>query len=99
VKRPVAVVTGASSGIGAATVSHLRAAGFEVVGGARRLDLLRSVTDPVGATAHALDVTDPASGEAVCAAADRCGRLVDKAGGAVGGGSVEAAADEPRQRK
>jgi NADP-dependent 3-hydroxy acid dehydrogenase YdfG len=86
VKRPVAVVTGASSGIGAATVSHLRAAGFEVVGGARRLDLLRSVTDPVGATAHALDVTDPASGGGVGGAPPRGGGGGWKNGGGGGGG-------------
>jgi NADP-dependent 3-hydroxy acid dehydrogenase YdfG len=98
VKRPVAVVTGASSGIGAATVSHLRAAGFEVVGGARRLDLLRSVTDPVGATAHALDVTDPASVEAFCASTDGCALLVNNAGGALGLESIEAADDEHWQR-
>ncbi len=53
-----AVVTGASSGIGAATAQALAAAGVRVVGGARRTD---RVASPV--TALELDVTDPASCE------------------------------------
>jgi NADP-dependent 3-hydroxy acid dehydrogenase YdfG len=80
----VAVVTGASSGIGAATVRRLRAEGFEVVGGARRLDRLREVCEPVGASCMALDVTDRASVEAFCQAIERCDVLVNNAGGAHG---------------
>ena len=60
-----AVVTGASSGIGAATARHLADAGFEVVVGARRLDRLRAVAEPIGARALELDVTDDASVERV----------------------------------
>jgi NADP-dependent 3-hydroxy acid dehydrogenase YdfG len=79
-----AVVTGASSGIGAATVRHLAAAGFDVVGGARRLDRVREHTDPVGGTALALDVTDDASVEAFCNQVAGCSLLVNNAGGALG---------------
>jgi NADP-dependent 3-hydroxy acid dehydrogenase YdfG len=52
-----AIVTGASSGIGAATVRALRAEGARVAGGARRVDAVDADV------AIALDVTDPASCE------------------------------------
>ena len=60
-----AVVTGASSGIGAATARALAAEGARVVGGARRMD---RITPPV--TALELDVTDAASCERFVRAAD-----------------------------
>jgi 3-hydroxy acid dehydrogenase / malonic semialdehyde reductase len=53
-----AVVTGASSGIGAATAQVLAAEGARVVGGARRLDRIAPPVTPLE-----LDVTDPASCE------------------------------------
>ena len=90
----VAVVTGASSGIGAATVRRLRAEGFEVVAGARRLDRLRALADETGATASALDVTDRASVEAFCAQVPRCHVLVNNAGGAHGLEPLAQADDE-----
>ena len=62
-----AVVTGASSGIGAATARHLAAAGFDVVVGARRLDRLAAVAEPIGARALELDVTDDDSVARFCA--------------------------------
>jgi|SRR5690348_10624258 len=52
-----AIVTGASSGIGAATVTALREAGVKVAGGARRADAIDADV------ALELDVTDPASCE------------------------------------
>jgi len=82
--RGTAVVTGASSGIGAATARHLAAAGFEVIVGARRIDRLREVATPIGARALALDVTDTASVEAFCDAIATCRLLVNNAGGALG---------------
>jgi NADP-dependent 3-hydroxy acid dehydrogenase YdfG len=91
--RRTAVVTGASSGIGAATARHLAAAGFDVVVGARRLDRLHEVADPIGATAHHLDVTDTASVDAFCAELGPVSVLVNNAGGALGLDPV-ATADE-----
>jgi len=84
----IAVVTGASSGIGAASARQLARAGFQVVAGARRTDRLESLAADVGATTLPLDVTDPASVEAFAAAVrDRHGHadlLVNNAGTAAG---------------
>lgn len=55
---PHALVTGASSGIGQATVRQLRAAGYSVTAVARRLDRLQALTAETGATALELDLTD-----------------------------------------
>jgi NADP-dependent 3-hydroxy acid dehydrogenase YdfG len=77
-----AVVTGASSGIGAATAARLAEEGFDVVLGARRLDRLRSLADSIGGRALRLDVTDPASVAEFAAALERVDVLVNNAGGA-----------------
>jgi NADP-dependent 3-hydroxy acid dehydrogenase YdfG len=82
--RRVAVVTGASSGIGAAAVRRLHDAGFDVIGGARRIDRVRDVVEPLGGRAVALDVRDRASVDAFAAQVQRCDVLVNNAGGALG---------------
>jgi len=53
-----ALVTGASSGIGAAVVRRLRAEGLEVHALARSKDSLLALAEETGCVAHALDVTD-----------------------------------------
>jgi hypothetical protein len=90
----VAVVTGGSSGIGAAAVRRLRAEGFDVVAGARRIEKLRAVTEPAGARALALDVRDRASVEAFAAQIERCDVLVNNAGGALGLALLAQSVDE-----
>src|SRR2546423_15672900 len=80
-----AVVTGASSGIGAATARALAAAGFEIVLGARRLDRLEAVAAELpGGRALPLDVTDASSVESFCGQVPSCRVLVNNAGGALG---------------
>jgi NADP-dependent 3-hydroxy acid dehydrogenase YdfG len=79
-----AVVTGASSGIGAAAVRQLAAVGFRVVCGARRMDKLREIAAAAGARAIPLDVTDQASVDAFAASVSECRLLVNNAGGALG---------------
>jgi len=85
---PVAVVTGASSGIGAATAKALSAVGYDVVLGARRVERLEKVAAECGGTAIALDVTDDDSVEAFAAQVERCDLLVNNAGGALGSDSL-----------
>src|SRR5581483_2477903 len=82
--RKVAVITGASSGFGAATAKALAADGYELVLGARRLDRLEEVATPLGARAIPLDVTDRASVEAFAAQVPRADVLVANAGNVLG---------------
>ena len=82
--QPVAVVTGASSGIGEATARRLAAEGFEVVAAARRLDRLEKLATETGVRAVQLDVTDEASVAAFAAQLPECAVLVNNAGGARG---------------
>ena len=88
-----AVVTGASSGIGAATAQALAAEGARVVGGARRADRIAA---PV--TALELDVTDPSSCESfVRTAAEELSGidiLVNAAGLALGRDAFDKSSEE-----
>ncbi len=79
-----AVITGASSGIGAATARSLAGDGYRVILGARRLERLESVARELGGKAIALDVTDPDSVAGFVAEVPSCDVLVNNAGGALG---------------
>jgi NADP-dependent 3-hydroxy acid dehydrogenase YdfG len=88
--RATAVVTGASSGIGAATARRLAAEGYAVVAAARRMDLLAELAASTpGVRAVSLDVTDPASIAALAAELDDIAVLVNNAGGAIGVEPIE----------
>jgi NADP-dependent 3-hydroxy acid dehydrogenase YdfG len=94
----VAVVTGASSGIGAASATGLAAAGYHVVLTARRRDRLEQVASKISADGGSaevreLDVTDRPAIDALAAALPRCDVLVANAGGALGAETV--ATSEP----
>ncbi len=92
-----AVITGASSGIGAAAAQALASDGFQVVLGARRAERVEQIAAEVGGEAFALDVTDPGSVEDFAARVPRCDVLVNNAGGALGLGPI-AEADEEQWR-
>jgi len=92
--RRIALVTGASSGIGAAIARALGAAGFSVALAARRADRLAAVAGEIEqaggrASAHPLDLADPASIDACFDAAERAlgpiDTLVNNAGISVPG--------------
>lgn len=89
-----AVITGASSGIGAATARALAASGFRTVLGARRLERLQALAAEIGGEAIALDVTDPASVAEFAARVPGCEVLVNNAGGALGLESLADADEE-----
>ncbi|MFJ4671684.1 SDR family oxidoreductase [Kitasatospora purpeofusca] len=88
-EQKVAVVTGASSGIGAATARRLAAEGFEVVLTARRTDRIEALAKEIGGRAHTLDVTDRAAVDVFAAGLGRVDVLVNNAGGAIGAETVE----------
>ncbi|MER7275719.1 SDR family oxidoreductase [Dactylosporangium sp. NPDC000244] len=90
----IAVVTGASSGIGAATARRLDAEGFHVVAVARREDRLKDLVGSLrSGTAVVADVTSDESVAALAAAVEALDGtvelLVNNAGGAIGAETVE----------
>jgi len=103
-QRPVAVVTGASSGIGAATARRLAGEGFHVVAAARRGERLKALADELNAghpasgpvaTAVTCDVTSDSDVaglvDAVRAIRAPLTLLVSNAGGARGLDPIETA--------
>jgi NADP-dependent 3-hydroxy acid dehydrogenase YdfG len=90
-----AVVTGASSGIGAATARALSAAGFHVFCAARRAERVEALAAEIGGTPVVCDVTDA---DSVAARAEQVGDrldvLVNHAGGAFGSAPVAEADTE-----
>jgi NADP-dependent 3-hydroxy acid dehydrogenase YdfG len=89
-----AVITGASSGIGAATARALAGEGYRTVLGARRLDRLEALAAELGGEAIALDVADPDSVTAFAARLESCDVLINNAGGALGLESLAEADEE-----
>lgn len=83
-----AVVTGASSGIGAATARALATDGWHVIVAARRTDLLTKLAESIGGEAITLDVTDEESVRHLAEHLDSVDLLVNNAGGAKGLDSV-----------
>ena len=90
-EQRTAVVTGASSGIGAATARALADEGFRVVCAARRTDRIETLAGEIGGVAVPLDVTDPGSVAALAAQVEVAHVLVNNAGGAFGSDPIESA--------
>ncbi len=86
--RRVAVVTGASAGIGEATARTLAAQGFHVICVARREEPIAALAAEIDGTAIVADVTDPEAVAAMAGRLDRVDVLVNNAGGARGLESV-----------
>ena len=92
--RRVAVVTGASAGIGAATAELLAKEGFAVVLGARRKERIDALAEQIGGQALSLDVTDSDSVAAFTDKVERADVLVNNAGMAAGLSPLEELSDE-----
>ena len=89
------VVTGASSGIGAATVRRFRAAGWQAVAVARRRDRLEALREETGCRVVVADLTRDEDVARLAASIDGpLGALVNNAGGARGTDSVESGSVE-----
>jgi NADP-dependent 3-hydroxy acid dehydrogenase YdfG len=87
-QKRVAVVTGASSGIGEATAKTLASQGFHVVAVARRADRIDALANEIGGSAIVADVTDDQAVTALTRNLGRVDVLVNNAGGAKGLESV-----------
>jgi NADP-dependent 3-hydroxy acid dehydrogenase YdfG len=87
-QKRVAVVSGASSGIGEATARTLAAQGFQVVAVARRADRLNALAAEIGGIPFVADVTSDEDVAALARGLDRVDVLVNNAGGARGLASV-----------
>jgi NADP-dependent 3-hydroxy acid dehydrogenase YdfG len=83
-EQRVAVITGASAGIGEATARNLAAQGFHVVVVARRADRINALAAEIDGTAIVADVTDGPAVDALAAQLKRVDVLVNNAGGAKG---------------
>ena len=83
-EQRVAVITGASAGIGEATARTLAAQGFHVVAVARRADRINALAAEIGGTAIVADLTDGAAVDALAGELSRVDVLVNNAGGAKG---------------
>jgi NADP-dependent 3-hydroxy acid dehydrogenase YdfG len=94
-KARTAIVTGASSGIGAATARSLASAGFDVVAAARRVERCEELASEIGGRAVRLDVTDPDSVAHLADAVPDAAVLVNNAGGALG---LEPVADADEEK-
>lgn len=95
------VVTGASSGIGAATARLFRSRGWEVVAVARREDRLRELAEEIGADVFVADLTRQTEVDALAqflATTGTIHALVNNAGGAFGLDSVENSDPDDWQR-
>lgn len=89
--RPTALVTGASSGIGAATARRLAGEGYHVVLAARRADRIEALASALGGTAVTCDITVDADVARLAGNVPRCEVLVNNAGGSFDFDPVESA--------
>jgi Short-chain alcohol dehydrogenase of unknown specificity len=87
-RQKTALVTGASSGIGAATARALAADGWKVIIAARRIDRLEKLATEIDAVPHVLDVTLDQSVDRLAEEVGPIDLLVNNAGGAKGLDSI-----------